>query len=78
MYVEALSLTTGISALQGGRLRYGRLRGHGSGRVTTSIGREEIEVFAGEILRRAEAGETGPTTPEATDRRPTPPRTTRT
>ncbi|NMC48735.1 MAG: hypothetical protein GYA47_04800 [Desulfovibrio sp.] len=26
---------------------------------TTSIGREEIEVFAGEILRRAEAGENG-------------------
>jgi hypothetical protein len=26
---------------------------------STSIGREDIEVFAGEILRRAEAGENG-------------------
>jgi hypothetical protein len=60
MYVEALSLTTGISALQG---RTGSGTGGSGGTVlavsTTSIGREEIEVFAGEILRRAEAGENG-------------------
>ncbi len=60
MYVEALSLSTGISALQG---RTGSGTGGSGGTVlavsTTSIGREEIEVFASEILRRAEAGENG-------------------
>ncbi|QLA17454.1 hypothetical protein [Desulfolutivibrio sulfoxidireducens] len=65
MYVETLSMYAGTSTLFGQTATgSGSASGSSSGSggtvvsvSTTSIGREEIEVFASEILRRAEASE---------------------